>query len=280
MGKPQQADLLANLADILGQTFCEQGVDATFGIVTEDHGVELHLRATQPSEHVAEVLFGFDAPPEWSAIGVMATGRSAMVHGPPSQRHQAVVVVHLQARSGESVSLLGPPGGPLKVSSSPGQGRIVDICRRCLGLGTDGPSASPLQWWVARWLDQLCAEPALELIADERQLVGAFPAGMPFGPVRDLMSLLGHARLLEASCPWSLVRSGVAGGALSAPGISAEDAAWMDDGMFQRWAMGEVPPLLHSLAELQARLPERMGLALLGLIAELDLSLLSGFAGQ
>lgn len=272
MRSPHRADLLAHLAEILGLTICEQGADATFGVVTAGTRVELHVRPTQPSESVAEVLFGFDAPPQWSAIGVMATGRSTIIDQ-PGQPQQAVVVVHLQGRSGESVSLSGPPGGPLTASSTRGQGRIVDICRRCLGLGTDPPAGSPLQWWVARWLDQLCAEPALELVTDERQLVNSFPAGLPFDAAPDLASLLGHAHLLASSCPWSLVRSGVAGGALSAPGISSEAAAWMDDGMFQRWAAGEVPPLLHSLAELQARLPERIATALFALVAELDLPL-------
>ncbi len=276
MRSTHRADLLAHLAEILGQTISEQGTNATFGVVTTASGVDLHLRPTQRAEHAAEVLLGFDAPQEWSAIGVMASGRSTLVDEPPGHPYEAVVVVHLQARSGESMSLLGPPGGPLKACSTPAQGRIVDICRRCLGLGTDRPIGSPLWWWVARWLDQLCAEPALELVADERELVRAFPAGMPFDVVPDLASLQEHARLLESACPWPLVRWGVAGGALSAPGITAEEAAWMDDGMFQRWALGEVPPLLYSLAELRSRLPERIALALFGLVADLELPLQHG----
>ncbi|MFN0025912.1 MAG: hypothetical protein ACKV2O_01830 [Acidimicrobiales bacterium] len=279
MRSPHRADLLAHLAEILGQTICEQGVDTTFGVLTDNEGVELYVRPAQRSEHVAEVLFGFDAPPEWSAIGVMATGRSTMLDQPPGQTRQAVVVVHLQARNGDSISLLGPPGGPLTASVSPGQGRIVDICRRCLGLATDPPIGSPLSWWVARWLDQLCAEPALELVMDERHLVSAFPGGKPFDTAADLASLERHARLLASSCPWSLIRSGVVSGALSAPGISARDAAWMDEGMFQRWAVGEVPSLLESLAELCPRLPEQMASALVSMIANLNLPLDRPLAG-
>jgi hypothetical protein len=137
-------------------------------------------------------------------------------------------------------------------------GRLADVCRRCLGLPTAPPGIPVLRWWAAKWLDTLVAEPALESVRHEPQLVASFPGGAPFGPSHDLAALEHHGRLLEASCPWPALRHAAAAGAIDVAGVPAEVAAWMDDGMFARWAVGETPTCEAGLAELRTRLEPRL----------------------
>lgn len=246
-------DLLVQLAELLGRVVCAEGTDAAVGVVVGPQGFELHLRATHDGEHVAGLLCGFDAPPEWDVVGVMALGRAYHIdHG----RDLAVpiAIVHLQTRRGETVSVLGPLDGPLEVFDDVAEGRVADACRRSLGLATAAPTESPLRWWAGRWLDELCAQPGLESVRHEAELVATFPGGLPFGPQRDLRALEAHGLLLESTYPWGTLREAVAAGRFEVPGIDRHQAAWMDDGMFARWALAELPTPASSLVEVTTRL--------------------------
>jgi len=267
--------LLSQLADLLSAAVPHDGTDLVVGARFQPDGVDLHLHRGDGHHHVADVLCGFDAPAEWDAVGVVARGRAHRLdpdrhdpdrHDPDRPRAgrapgrlngpgpEPVLVVHLQARSGASRSLVGPPGGPLEPMSGRATGRVADVCRRCLGLPTDPAEVSVLRWWAAQWLDALVGEAGLELVRHEPQLVAAFPGGAPFGPSRDLVALEHHGRLLEASCPWPALRQAAAAGAIEVGGIPAVTAGWMDDGMFARWAVTEAPACDVSLAELRTRL--------------------------
>ena len=274
--------LLSQLADLLSTTVSGNGTDLVVGARFWPDGIDLHLHPGEGHCHLAEVLCGFDAPDDWDAIGVAARGRAVRLperrsrgvaprpgarsaqqdHADPYGRAGSgrplaaapVVVVHLQARTGPSRSVVGPPGGPFEAMSGPPAGRLADLCRRCLGLATAPPAMSVLHWWAAQWLDRLAGEPGLESARHEPDLVASFPGGAPFGPSRDLAALEHHGRLLEASCPWPALRQAAAAGAIAVTGIDAGAADWMDDGMFARWAMTEAPSCRSGLAEVRERL--------------------------
>ncbi len=255
------ARLLRRLAELLGQAVSDTGVDAAVGIELGPDGFEVHLRPADDHGPVTDLLRGFDAPASWDVVGVMATG---MAYPLETGRLAAepVVVVHLQARVGQSCSLVGPPAGPLRRSTGAVGGRVADVCRRSLGLPTDPPRGTPLPWWAARWLDDLATGGGVERYRTEGELLAHFPGGRPFGPTQDLDALVSHGQLLAATFPWPALRRAAAAGAVSVPRIDADDAAWMDDGMFARWASGEVTPCAESLAELLPRLEPRLGYAL------------------
>ncbi|MCC6436340.1 MAG: hypothetical protein IT196_14995 [Acidimicrobiales bacterium] len=251
-------DVLAQVAELLGDAATSDSADAAVGVRLTEDGVELHLRTAPHGLHVAELLVGFDAPAEWDAIGVIAHGRAFPVASGRAAA-QPVTVVHLQARSGAACSRYGPPGGAPQVDTF-AEGRVAELCRRCVGLPNPPPLVSPLHWWAVAWLDELAATPAVELFRRERELVELFPGGEPFGAERTLSALEEHGRLLEHSCPWPCLRAAVAAGTIEMPGVAPDEAAWLDDGLFSRFAMGGLAHPAALFEELRERLqPELHG---------------------
>jgi len=245
--------LLAQLADLLGRAAAEEAVDAAVGIAIGTDGVDLHLRPIGCHVPAAEQLCGFDAPAHWDVVGIVARGLARPLAAGAMPRGE-VVVVHLQARSGASCSMIGAAPGPLQPAGAACGGRLVDVCRRTLGLPTDPPDTPPLQWWAARWLDLLVGVAGLELHRSGHELVGHFPGPPPAAPA-DLDDLEAHGLRLGRTTAWSSLRAAAAAGTLAVPGITPGHAAWMDDGMFARWALDALPSCHTSLAELEPRLP-------------------------
>lgn len=247
-----QGDVLAQVADLLGTAAAPDRADAAVGVHLTDDGVELHLQAAPHGLHVAELLLCFDAPAEWDALGVVAHGRAYPVHAGRAAA-EPVTVVHLQSRCGATHSRYGPPGGAWQVDDC-AEGRVAELCRRSLGLPNPPPLVSPLQWWAAAWLDEVAATAAVELFRHERDLVELFPGGEPFGAERTLRALEEHGRLLDQSFPWPSLRAAVAAGTVDMPGVAPEEAAWLDDGLFSRFAVGGLAPADSLFEELRPRL--------------------------
>lgn len=246
-----RGDVLADVAALLGRAAVDGSVDAAVGVRLLDDGVELHLRPTPPGGHPVDALLGFDAPPDWAAVGLVGGGR-ARVLDHAGAAAEPVLVVHLQHRDGACTSLVGPTAGPLQPVTGPAQGRMVDLCRRSLGLPTDPPPSSTLRWWAGAWVDALCGEPALEL-AREADVVTLFPGWAP-SAVRTLDGLVRCGQDLAHRRPWSAMRRAAATGRCCAPGLTPSDAAWLDDGSFARWVLAAAIDLRCGLAELDLRL--------------------------
>ncbi len=261
------SDVLAHVAELLLAACTPDTADALVGVSLAEGGVELHLCPAEAGYYVGELLFGFDAPADWFALGLVARARAyPLDHG--RSRAEPVLVVHLQARSGQSHSVLSPP---LASTPPPGdlvEGRLADLCRRCLGLPNRAPVDSPLAWWAARWLDLLCGAPAIERVTSAAELVELFPGGTPFGAERSLASLREHGRLLAASCPWPSLRAAAASGTIGVPGPAGAYADWLDDASFARWALDELPPFDVLLAELQPRLQPSLHAEVTGVLVD------------
>jgi hypothetical protein len=218
-----------------------------------------------------EVLLGLDAPDDWWALGLVATGQARRVDR-PGQPTTDVLVVLLVDRTGRTASLVPRLDGTgsyeaLEVTAGP-EGVLLDLCRRAFGLPTAPPDQPPMAWWAQLWLDAILREAAIE---PER--AWTWPELMALHPLCDLLGTapepgeadVAHgagdgaeldpdrfARAIEvvvAGYDWErLRRAGLAG-----PG--RDITAWMDEGCFARWTLGLHPEAPDLLAALQALLP-------------------------
>ena len=94
------------------------------GVVGGDaRAVELALHPLWGPDPVRD-LFGFVAPPTWSAFGVVASGRTRALGGPTPHpgADQAVLVGLLLSRRGEAASLTWAPPPPRHCRANPPSG--------------------------------------------------------------------------------------------------------------------------------------------------------------
>ena len=134
-----------------------------------------------------------------------------------------------------------------------------------LGFGTYGmksldtaeATADTTALWTAQWLERILI---LVLDADLGAPRPSWSAIVDLHPAAD-----GRApdapELAFASCrrslqlPWPVVRRRCAEGNVTIAGIDALDAAWMDDGMFSRFALDSYVPTPVVLDDLRELLP-------------------------
>lgn len=231
---------------------------------------------TDPTDLVAS-LVGFDAPATWAAMAVVVQGRSwALDDGDADPR--PIRLTHVVDRQGGSASVMRHAGEEPVLGGAEGQGRLVDVCRRALGLTTAPPPEETTGLWALLWLDGLLARaargeelaglvaaarahPAIEMVADhEPELVDEAAHRL----VR-LGRLFGHAR------DWSHLRRAAAAGEWAVEDLAPEGAAWMDDGMFARWVTAGFPLLDDYLAELDLLLSDHVMAGVRGVLAQWEL---------
>lgn len=211
-----------------------------------------------PRGGVFEQLLCFVAPDDWELIGIASPGR-ALELDRPERSIEAVNIVHLTARSGHHVSAIqiddrepriitGAKGGPA--------GRVVDACRRALGLTTPPPSVDVHHLWGAMWLDRLAVR-----LLDERQemlwgdVAMLHPAvSMLRIPPPEPDELIALAENTSGEGAWSALRAACASGLWHVESIDPALADWMDDGMFARWILEPFGPTLGLVDELCDRL--------------------------
>jgi hypothetical protein len=68
--------------------------------------------------------------------------------------------------------------------------------------------------------------------------------------------------------PWSALRRACAAGCVDVADVDRAGAAWMDDGMFSREALGGYPPLTQMVADLRELLPWSCYEQLLGALCD------------
>ena len=215
----------------------------------------------EPVDLVA-ALGGFDAPDDWNAVAVVVQGRSWLLDDRAADA-RPVRLTHVVDRAGEVASVVRHAGDPPTVQREHGEGRLVDVCCRILGLPTPAPPPDSTALWALQWLDGVIgrvargermrglvaaarAHPAVELVAEhDPRLVDEAIARL----VR-LGSLMGRQR------PWSRLRQACADGTWVVDDLMPAGAAWMDDGMFARWVLAEYPSFDDYLAELRNLVPE------------------------
>jgi hypothetical protein len=231
---------------------------------------------TDPADLVAS-LVGFDAPATWEAMAVVVQGRSWTMSEQDADP-RPIRLTHVVDRHGGSASVMRHAGEEPTVGGPDGQGRLVDVCRRALGLATAPPPEESTGLWALLWLDGLLARaargdkltglvaaarahPAIEMVAErEPDMVEEAAHRL----VR-LGHLFGQAR------DWPHLRRAAAAGEWEVDDLDPEGAAWMDDGMFARWVTADFPLLDDYLAELDVLLSDHVMAGVRGVLAQWEL---------
>ncbi len=219
-------------------------------------------RAPAAPDDLVAALVGFDAPPEWQAMAVVVHGRSWALDE-PSDDPRPVRLTHVVDRGGEVASLVRRAGEEPQPMGRGGVGRLVDACRRCLGLPTAPPPSDSTALWALLWLDDLLARAARgEPAADPAEAARSHPAvamvaeGAPDMVDEAVERLSRVGEMIGEARSWPELRRRAAAGEWPVEGLDAAGAAWMDDGMFARWVVAGFPLLDDYLAELDRLLPE------------------------
>jgi hypothetical protein len=199
--------------------------------------------------HPVEALLGFVAPRDWRAIGVCSTGRA---HSPRGT--EAVTVTLLVDRAGATASVL-QRGRALEVLPGRPDGVVADACRRALGLPTAPPPGSSVVLWTLTWLERVVAEAHARVPGQAAPSWAAVARLHPAnsGPSDPVGLALDAAALAEA-WPWSRLRVEPALADLPGSPPSPAVAHWMDDGMWARWLIRDLPPAADMLDAVRALL--------------------------
>lgn len=222
--------------------------------------VALPLTGADP---VADVV-GFRAPPLWWALGLVAPARVGA-------RAATVRLAHLVDRDGRSATVV-VVAGETRLLRGPGEGRVADVCRRALGLPTPPPPCDLVPLLVDVWLARVAAV-ALAGPAGWREVVHAHPAApageeddgprgpdpghrgdVPDGPLPTPAAMAALTRAAAASTTWEACRHASAerSGAGAVVQLPPGAAAWLDEGAFARWVLGESLPWDAALDLLEA----------------------------
>jgi hypothetical protein len=197
-------------------------------------------------------VMGWLAPPECAALAVVATATVTRFDGPTEPRvpiplgrtpgARFACVVGRDARLGWAMRL--PDGTEL--NEVPEDGRMLDCLRRCLGLPTPPPPKG--SGWVQSvlWLAAILEEGGrTDRRLGWREILELHPvaSGVLESPDIEVTedNLLGLVRLASSIWTWERLRRDTIVNHWASQVVSAEVAAWMDEGMFARWILAALP---------------------------------------
>jgi hypothetical protein len=153
-------------------------------------------------------------------------------------------VVHIVHRSGnaltalsqlESVRTFGP-------TTEPQHGRVPDACRRILGLATAPPTDSMTDFVIAAWLEVISRVALQHPGITWSDIVALHPACNSIDEAATPTAIAQATQALGHSLDWERFRRVItAVGGFPFGDSGKKTAAWMDTGMFSRWAMDSLP---------------------------------------
>ena len=199
-------------------------------------------------------LLGWRAPPEVWATGMLTRGTATLLEGGNArgQRCQVACVVDRWGSVAGRVRFDDAGAGRDRGSivEAPGEGRMLEVLQRCMGLPTAAPRQSVAFVLVAAWMAR-AGEAAVDaggpLGWDD--LVALMPAGALLGPA-DIRPAAGGLDMLTGSMAaalpawdWDEVRRRWIDRRLCIAGVEPDLAAWMDTGMLCRWMLDATQPL-------------------------------------
>lgn len=225
MSIPTSTESLTRLAQTIDADLGD--VDAlptgeTASLVRVSRRGEVAVRSLE-GQHPFDALLGFVAPEDWEVLGVIAPGWGTHVDTGVRERTR---VIFLAARYGDETSLIrfgGDENSRILQPTERAIGRVADCVRRALDLPTcPEPDGSRLALWFDRVLQRL-VERNHPSFAGEKL---------------DADSVVGIIDGTEPSSwneeRWAVIQRG---GSLS---VSADLAAWLDDGMFARLLLADL----------------------------------------
>jgi hypothetical protein len=195
-----------------------------------------------------EGLLGRLVRPGWTGAAVVGTGRLRLLdpaHEPPATLVPGLAggltmacVVSRRDSTGWRMRL---PDGTL-YEPMPENGFMLDILRRSLELETPPPPESTVSLRLAAWMGAISGtgrDRGDRLGWDEA--LGLHPALFD-GPRLGATEAEAIVCSCASSGEWESMRELVAAG-LETPGMPPSSLArWMDEGMFARWVLAELPP--------------------------------------
>jgi hypothetical protein len=218
-----------------------------------------------------ETLLGFTAPPEWFAMGMLTAGwtyppdiaeavdftRQRFLPVPPSQhpRRLRIHTAYLCTRRGDAYGRTVVADGRT-IDEAPSGGRMVDAFRRALGLATDPPPVGVEELFTLRWLTSIAGIARLEgRTLDWNEVAGLHDAVALLDLEPDQIDEAAPA--LHRAGSWERLRQLAAEGKGLVPSMTADDAAWMDEGMFARDVLACYPSVAVLLDELSGAVGNR-----------------------
>ncbi len=254
-------DHLAGALDVFDEQLAAEPAPHILRVRHVDaRGVELGLVPTE-GEHPLELLTAFDAPSDWAAVGVAATGIGREVAGvdDPCGDGQSGRVLHLVARNGAWASRWrGQHLDGADHRAEPG-GRIDDACRRAFGVPTAPPGIALAALLAFAWLDAVLARATTRPSLTWTEVALLHPAvAICLGAAIDGAPPAFAANVLDVldEVGWAEVRAAAAAEVWRPPGIPCGCAAeWLDDGAFSRWVLGALPEPRHLAASLAELVP-------------------------
>jgi hypothetical protein len=236
-------------------------LDAALGSLDDDHGALVHVAVPHDTpgdapvdigimptrgEHPFDLLCGFHAPDDWQVLGVVATGRAQRYDDPDADKVRASFVF-LADRRGSTASLMRTADGTVALPGEP-EGRIADAMRRALALPTEPPPCGTGVVFSALWLDSIvdaAGDPERRgSLSSWEGTARMHPAVSLAVRAPDPAALAIAAADLVSRWPWSRLRLEPDRWRLPGDVVLPRDVAtWMDDGMFARWLLSELPSL-------------------------------------
>jgi hypothetical protein len=193
-------------------------------------------------------LLGWVATADCQAVGMVATGRLRPIEGAPAgavdPADDRVRMVCLVSRAGDVAWKMGLPDGS-ESGETPSEGRMLDCLRRCFGLPTPPPPASPARLQAAAWLAAIFEQaqgarrPLSWSEVSRLHPVARVLDGDLHGDCSTVLP--GLIRLAGSAWTWEDFRQHAQGDPAVRDVINPELAAWMDDGMFARWVLSCLP---------------------------------------
>ena len=178
-----------------------------------------------------------------SAVGIYAPATLTGSSGRPTVSADQTVV-HIVHRNGialtalsqmESVRTFGP-------TTEPQHGRVPDACRRILGLTTAPPTDSMTDFVIAAWLEVISRVALQDPEITWSDIVALHPACNAISEPALPTAIAQATRDLGHSLDWERFRRVItAVGGFPFGDSGKKTAAWMDTGMFSRWAMDSLP---------------------------------------
>jgi len=217
-------------------------------------------------QHPLSQLLGLTAPVGWRALGVHCTGRAHQLadHDPPTdytfRRTDPVPITFtfLVDRSGNAATVAISERGWHWLDGP--EGLLGDACRRALGLATAPPPISTTELWLDLWLHVVvgvASSPERPEPLTWADVAGLHPiAGGCYDPDRHhVVALAELTQVLAQVWSWPKLRGEPDILTLGEPPPSAAIRAWMDDGMFARWLLTQLPDRAWLERELRLWVP-------------------------
>jgi hypothetical protein len=236
------------LLDELGDRVADHGYPTWVQIVgTPGDGAEFTFLGLDGLD-----VMGWLAPPDCDALGIVGTATVTRFDGPieppvpipvgrtPGARFACVV--GRDAHVGWTMRL---PDGT-EMTEVPEDGRMLDCLRRCLDLPTPPPPESPGYIQSVLWLAAILEEGSQanrRLGWRETLRLHPVASGILESPDVEVTehNLAELVRLASSIWTWERLRRDTVVNHWASHVVSDDLAGWMDEGMFARWILAELP---------------------------------------